>query len=174
MNTTHCIESLARFPKVLSVLIKGVDNVTLARRGGADGKAWSIVEILCHLADEEIEDFRVRLELTLTDPSKEWPGIDPEGVAKSRDYQHQSPQDALRRFVAARQANMRWLATLDSASWETVHTHPRFGSMRAGDLLASWAAHDLLHLRQITKRLFESLAAQAEPYSTAYAGEWVA
>lgn len=173
MNAEYCIESLAHFPKTLSVLIRNADAHTLSRRGH-DTIGWSIVEILCHLADEEVEDFRVRLELTLTDPSGAWPGIDPEGVAVSRAYRQQEPQQALRRFVSAREVNVRWLRLLDAPDWSSEHTHARFGSMRAGDLLASWAAHDWLHLRQITKRLFESVQTEVRPYSTDYAGRWTA
>ncbi len=172
MNATYCIESLVRFPDVLRAVINGVDNGTLGKRGGEDGKAWSIVEILCHLADEETEDFRVRLELTLTHPAATWPGIDPEGVAKSRDYQKQDPHEALDRFIAARVVNLRWLKSLDAPDWSIEHAHPRIGNISAGDLLASWAAHDLLHLRQITKRLFERVSESAQPYSTGYAGQW--
>ena len=170
MNATHCIDALTNFPATLCSIIDPLDGPTLVRRG-AD-RAWSIVEILCHLADEEVEDFRVRLELTLSDPRCDWPGIDPQGAARSRDYQAQDPREALGRFVAAREANLRWLGSLDQPDWSAEHIHPRLGRLRAGDLLASWAAHDLLHLRQITKRLFESVQTETQPYSTAYAGEW--
>jgi len=173
MTAEYCIDSLSRFPAALRALIKNVDAPTLSRRGD-DANGWSIVEILCHLADEEVEDFRVRLELTLSNPSAGWPGIDPEGVAVSRAYRRQDPQEALKRFVAARETNVRWLRALVAPDWSTMHPHPRFGSMCAGELLASWAAHDLLHLRQITKRLFESVRAEAEPHSTDYAGKWTA
>jgi hypothetical protein len=42
--------------------------------------------------------------------------------------------------------------------------------MRAGDLLASWAAHDARHLEQIAKRLHGLAARDGTPYSVAYAG----
>ena len=44
--------------------------------------------------------------------------------------------------------------------------------MRAGDLLASWAAHDTHHQRQIVRLRYHRLEQLAEPYSLAYAGEW--
>ncbi len=50
-----------------------------------------------------------------------------------------------------------------------VKVHPRFGAMHAGDLMASWALHDLLHLAQIARTRGERLKDEAEPYSTAYA-----
>jgi len=76
--------------------------------------------------------------LTLADPRANWPGLDPQGVAVSRAYQQQDPRAALYRFVAAREANLRFLAALDAPDWSAAHLHPRPGSIRAGDLLASW------------------------------------
>ena len=174
MNDSELLASLTRFPDILRAIVAPLDEGTLRRRGGADGAAWSIVEIVCHLADEEVEDFRARLELTLRDPSADWPGIDPEGAARSRAYQDQNPHQALDRFLLARRVNLAWLASHRDAEWSRAKVHPRLGTLRAGDLLASWAAHDLLHLRQIVKRLYESVNAASEPYETEYAGRWTA
>ena len=44
--------------------------------------------------------------------------------------------------------------------------------MRAGDLLASWCAHDALHLRQVAKRLHQLTDAQAGDFEVGYAGDW--
>ena len=43
---------------------------------------------------------------------------------------------------------------------------------RAGDLLAAWVAHDLLHLRQLVELKYAYLARTMEPYALKYAGEW--
>ncbi len=174
MNADALVASLIRFPAILRALIAPLDDATLRRRGGAEGTSWSILEILCHLADEEVEDFRPRLELTLRDPAADWPKIDPEGAARTRRYQEQDPRHALERFTAARAANVEWLTSLTAVNWLQAVEHPRLGSLRAGDLLASWAAHDLLHLRQITKRLYESAGAAAGEFDTGYAGAWTA
>lgn len=50
--------------------------------------------------------------------------------------------------------------------------HPKLGVFHAGDLLSAWVAHDLLHLKQITKRLYQRTVAEAKPFGTEYAGEW--
>ena len=81
-----------------------------------------------------------------------------------------APQlEALR---AARSASLTWLRTVVDADWAIAHIHPKFGPLRAGDLLSAWAAHDLLHIRQLTKRRFELTARDAEPFSSRYAGDW--
>lgn len=133
---------------------------------------WSIVEIVNHLVDEEIEDFRTRLRLTLESPLADWPPIDPPRAAFARRYQDRDLSESIARFEAARGESLQWLRSLRNLSLNQVHTHPKLGSMRAGDLLASWAAHDLLHLRQITKRRYQHLRAMVEPFKIDYAGEW--
>lgn len=135
---------------------------------------WSILEVLCHLADEESEDFRAHLAFILEQRSGEWPRIDPEGWAVERRYNEQNPAAVLQRFVEQRQHSVVWLSSLPpSIDWSLAYEHPRFGPIRAGDLLASWAAHDALHLRQIAKRLHEMAGRDGgAQYRTRYAGEW--
>lgn len=140
--------------------------------------AWSILEIVCHLVDEEIDDFRTRLRLTQEDPAAPWPGIDPEGWAVKRDYISQDLTSKLQQFSEERAKTITWLRSLKSPDWQVAHLHPRIGPIRAGDLLAAWAAHDALHIRQIAKRLYELAGRDGaamnpgEPFLTRYAGEW--
>ena len=47
-----------------------------------------------------------------------------------------------------------------------------FGPITAGDLLASWAAHDVLHSRQLAELRRARLLADTQPHRTQYAGEW--
>jgi hypothetical protein len=46
------------------------------------------------------------------------------------------------------------------------------GSIRAGDLLAAWVAHDVLHMRQLAELKYAFMAQAMEPYTVKYAGEW--
>jgi hypothetical protein len=170
MDAAALIGSLGRFPALLSAATAGLGDED-ARRRGPQGQ-WSVVEIVAHLGDEEAEDFRRRVELTLADPGQAWPGIDPEGASSSRRYRERTLVGELSRFAAERERSLAWLATLDGADWQRTHTHPTIGPLRAGDLLASWAAHDLLHLRQIVKRRYELVCAAAAPCETGYAGSW--
>ncbi len=61
------------------------------------------------------------------------------------------------------------LETLDEAVLANENTHPVFGSMSAGNLLASWAAHDLMHLGQIARTMTARAANVAKPYTIDYA-----
>src|SRR5690606_10869240 len=132
-----------------------------------------ILEVICHLADEEADDFRARTRLTLEDPAREWPKIDPEGWARDRNYNERDLSAELDRFAAARAESLAWLRSLHEPDWQSTHEHPR-GNLTAGDLMASWAAHDALHLRQIARRLHELAARDAPGRDIGYAGPWSA
>jgi hypothetical protein len=75
-------------------------------------------------------------------------------------------------FLEERRRSLAWLRGLASPDWSRVHSHPRFGSMAAGDLLAAWVAHDLLHLRQLSRLLYERLREVVHPFKVDYAGSW--
>lgn len=170
MNAERLIASMERFPDVLVPLVRGLDaaDVRFKPRPGD----WSILEVLRHLGDEEVDDFRTRLDLTLHQPGTSWPGIDPEGWAGERRYNEDDPDGALHRFVNERVTSIGWLKGLEAPDWNSSYEHPQIGPLRAGDLLASWAAHDQLHLRQIAKRRFEMIQVHAGDFDTAYAGPW--
>jgi hypothetical protein len=70
------------------------------------------------------------------------------------------------------QQSLAWLATLTTADWECEPTRRRGVQLRAGDVLAAWAAHDLLHARQLVELHYLHGALSAQPFSVEYAGEW--
>ena len=133
---------------------------------------WSILEVVNHLYDEERDDFRMRLDLTLHHPSTSWPPIDPQGWVVERDYNSRDLQKSLDNFLNERRQSVAWLQSLGAPDWESAHVHPRFGRFTAGQLMSSWLAHDLLHIRQLTQLHWQYLSTVLTTYSTAYAGEW--
>lgn len=168
MISTSIITSLDRFPALLAASIAGLTDDDVRWRP-PDG-AWSILEILAHLADEEELDFKLRLRLALENPDQPWPSIDPVGWATAKKYNTFDPTQTLDRFLAERARSIQWLQSLRDPDWSQAHEHPKIGSIRAGDLLAAWAAHDLFHLRQIAKRRIQLLQRDAQPFSIQYAG----
>jgi uncharacterized damage-inducible protein DinB len=170
MDSDKIIQSLTRFATVLPALVDGISDAD-ARWKPSDG-GWSILEIIMHLADEETSDFRPRLERTMADPQEEWDPIDPEGWSKERKYNEANLKEAIARFITERRQSVTRLRNLPKTDWTQERTHPKLGTLRAGDLLASWAAHDALHLRQIARRLYQITQRDAGEFSTAYAGSW--
>ncbi len=170
MEAPSIIDRLQLSIDAIVAALRGVDEIESKWRPSAAD--WSIVEIVNHLADEEVEDFRTRLHLTLEDPQQDWPAIDPGGAAIARRYQDRSLDESLARFRTARHESLNWLGCLKNPDLTQTKTHPKLGGLSAGDLLASWAAHDLLHLRQITKRRHQYLHVQVAPFKIDYAGKW--
>lgn len=133
---------------------------------------WSILEVVNHLADEEVEDFRMRLGLLLENPEQPWPDIDPENWAGERDYNARNLAESLHRFAEARRASVAWLRDLQDPAWDTMSNIPGRPPMSAATLLACWVAHDWLHVRQMTRLQFAYLEQQTDPPGLDYAGRW--
>jgi hypothetical protein len=167
INAEQLIERLEHMAGALPAFVRGLsdDEVMWKPNPGE----WSILEVCCHLVDEETEDFRPRLQSTLIDPSAEWPPLDLEGVAEKRGYNSRDLIQVLDQFATARRANVQWLLSLESPDWTQAHTHPEIGALRAGDILAAWAAHDALHMRQIAKRLLGLALRDSGMFSATYA-----
>jgi hypothetical protein len=165
------IDRLALNAGVLQAQVQSLTPVQ-AKWQPAPGK-WSILEVINHLGDEETEDFRMRLQRTLEDPSKDWPPIDPEAAATERRYNERDLQKSFNRFAVERASSVAWLRSLpETIDWRTAHAHPRIGVLRAGDLLCSWLAHDLIHIRQINRLHYEYFTSRYGEFSTGYAGNW--
>ena len=165
------IRDLAGMPAAVSSLVLGFDDEAWRWRPDDSG-AWSLLEIVHHLADEEREDFPLRLRPTLEDPAQPWPPIDPEGWVVSRSYNLAEPAAVLHDFVQARQANLGWLGNLEDPAWDSAYDHPLAGRLSARRLIRCWRAHDLLHLRQLLKRRWQLLEHGLEAGELDYAGRW--
>jgi hypothetical protein len=136
-----------------------------------DLEAWSILEVINHLFDEEREDFRVRVELILHHPGRPWPPINPQGWVAERGYNQRDLTQSVDDFLKERQKSLAWLKGLENPDWQASVT-VSFGNYSAGDILAAWAAHDLLHLRQLVELHWALMLQAAEPFKVEYAGEW--
>jgi hypothetical protein len=135
-------------------------------------QSWSALEVLNHLYDEEREDFRQRLDLTLHSPEQELPPIDPKGWVIERSYNTRELHESLERFRREREQSIAWLQGLRDPEWGRVCNHKGLRGLRAGDLLVSWVAHDLLHLRQLIELRRQYLRTTNSQFRYDYAGEW--
>jgi hypothetical protein len=136
-----------------------------------DAASWSVLEVINHLLDEEREDFSAHVDLVLHRRGEAWFGIDPEGWVTERAYNQRELEPSLDGFLAAREESLAWLRGLRQVNWEVAYQAP-FGVIRAGDILASWLAHDVLHMRQLVELKWAYLVQAVEPYGVRYAGGW--
>ena len=157
--------------RAIEALVATVDP-DLARFRPAPGK-WSILEILGHLGDEERLDFRVRIDSTLARPDADWPAIHPERWVREHDFNARALQPLLTEFLDERRRSLAWLAGLHASDWARSHWHPTLGDdFTAASLLCAWAAHDVLHIRQISGVLYAHLSLATTPSRVDYAGAW--
>jgi len=132
---------------------------------------WSILEVTCHLYDEEREDFREHLDFILHRPHEDWHAIAPQAWVKLRRYNEQDFGKMKAGFFRERTKSLKWLLSLRNADWNTAYT-TRFGLMRAGDMFAAWVAHDNLHIRQLVELRRWHIERLSKPFKVRYAGEW--
>jgi hypothetical protein len=170
MNLRYYVERLTQQATAIAQLVEVTGDAQA--RWKPSPAEWSILEVVNHLYDEEIEDFRIRLQLTLSDPEAPWPANNPVAKVTERNYNGRELLPSLQNFLDEREDSLEWLRGLTAPNWRNEHQITGIGSLRAGDLLASWVAHDLLHLRQLVELHFAYQRQLAQPYSVDYAGDW--
>lgn len=168
MDVSSLISRLEQFPRALAAVLGGLSKSD-ATWHPATG-AWSIAEIVGHLVLEETDDFRARLASTIEDPSRRWPKLDPEAAVRTARFDDEDLGQLVARFETERAASLAWLRSLPSIEPARRYVLAPPPPLHAGDLLASWAAHDARHLEQIAKRLHGLAARDGAPYSVGYAG----
>lgn len=158
---------LARFPTVLDALL--TDLHPAAWRVRPAPAEWAPVEIVCHLRDEETEDFGSRLGVVLTDGDSFAP-IDPERWAVERRYLEDDGPRALATFLERRATSLGAFAAIEPARLTATVAHRRSGGLSGLDILVAWVEHDRLHLTQLAATLAHGWAARWAPLHTEYAG----
>lgn len=171
VNAQHLLSAgqvqLARFPALLDALVGDLDPTDWRTRP-IPGE-WAPIEIVCHLRDEEVDDFGARLRVVL-DGGERFAPIDPERWVEDRRYRDADPADALRAFHERRGATLVFLASVPPERLSSGLEHPRVGRLSGLDLLAAWVAHDRLHLAQLANTLARLWATRWAPARTEYAG----
>ncbi|NNF34321.1 MAG: DinB family protein [Saprospiraceae bacterium] len=136
-----------------------------------DEEKWSLLQVICHLRDEEVEDFRERVRSTLDDPSRPLNPIDPVGWVTSRTYSEQDYNQVLEDWKSEREKSITWLKNLENPQWNNAYQHQKFGPMSAKLFLCNWLSHDYHHIRQIIT-IKRAYVIESTGESLRYAGNW--
>ena len=88
MNLNYITSQLERNNLVYREVFENIPE-ELIRWRQQPGK-WNLLEIVCHLYDEERDDFRHRLKHVLETPSQPFQAIDPVVWVTSRNYSVQN------------------------------------------------------------------------------------
>ncbi len=169
MQFETLLQELTYSTEMIRALVAGLTTDQARVRPAPE--SWSILEVMCHLYDEEREDFRYHLDAILHRPQEEWPAYDPGRWVTERGYNQRELPQAAQAFLAERAQSLAWLRGLAVADWTVAHTN-QYGSMSAGEMFASWVAHDNLHIRQLVELRRSRIVALTEPFDIRYAGEW--
>jgi hypothetical protein len=170
MNLSYCIGQLSANTAAIQHLVLTVSDEQA--RWKPSTSDWSALEVINHLADEEREDFRTRFRHILSGASGDPPPIRPQEWVIERGYNQRDLQASLDDFLSERQRSLEWLRQLTDPPLDNRYQSPQGWSISAGDMLVSWVAHDVLHLRQLVELKWAYQLQQFAPYSPQYAGDW--
>jgi hypothetical protein len=149
-NLEETVALLARTPAVLDALFRGLPEVWT--RGNEGAGSWSPFDVVAHLIHTERENWIPRARVILDfGETKAFEPFDREG--NFRECQRKSLEELLDEFAVLRAASLQELSAMNllPADLGRKGLHPGLGVVTLSQLLATWAAHDLTHLHQISR-----------------------
>jgi hypothetical protein len=149
-NLENTTVFLARTPSVLDALLRDLPDLWTRGREGED--SWSPFDVVAHLIHAEEENWMPRARIILEfGESRPFPPFDREG--NFREFRGKTIDELLDEFARVRAESLQELNILNllPADLEKRGLHPALGEVTLSHLLATWAAHDLTHLHQISR-----------------------
>lgn len=158
------IALLARTPDVLNALLRDMPDVWTTGREGEG--TWNAFDVVAHLIHTERENWIPRARMILDfGESQPFAPFDREGnFPQSRS---KTLEDLLDEFTQARAESLQHLGDLNLSEHdlEKRGKHPALGLVTLSELLATWAAHDLTHLHQISRVMAAQYRDAVGPWS---------
>jgi len=157
------ISMLEHTPAVLNALLRNLPE-PFADASEGEG-TWNIPVIISHLNHGERTDWIPRMQMILkSGDSRAFEPFDMN--AHIEQARGKSLAQLLDEFALLRAQSLEHLRALNlsEADLSLRGRHPALGSVTLSQLLATWAAHDLTHLHQLSRVL-------AQPYREAV-GPW--
>lgn len=163
-NLQHTISLLGRTPNALNSLLRDLpDAWTQCNEGG---ETWNSFDVIGHLIHCERTDWMPRVKRILEsgdtrafDPFDRW--------AQAKENKGESLARLLDDFGRLRHGNLAELRAmnLQPADFDRRGLHPALGKVTLSQLLATWAAHDLTHLHQISRIMAHQYREAVGPWS---------
>jgi len=154
---------LRRTPDVLDTLLRTLPDPWIRENEGPD--TWSSFDVVGHLVEAEATNWIPRMRhLLARGESAVFPPFDRFAfVDKSKG---KSMAELLDAFRTARDRSLRELddMRLTAGDLQRRGQHPEFGPVTLGQLVATWAVHDLNHLGQIVDVLARQHAEAVGPW----------
>ena len=154
---------LERTPAALDALLRGLPEVWTEANEGGD--TWSVSTVVAHLIHCEYEDWIPRARHILdADETQPFPPFDREGHVRYK--RSKTLPQLLDEFARARAKSLEELRALQltAQDLERRGRHPALGSVTLSELLATWAAHDLTHLHQISRIMAHQVRDDVGPW----------
>jgi hypothetical protein len=159
----EAIAILTRTPAALDALLRGLpDSWTTAHEGG---ETWSPFDVMGHLIHGEQADWMARATIILKDgDSRAFEKFN--RLAQFTASAGRTLPDLLDEFARLRTANLHELASLNltSADLDRAGRHPELGAVTLRQLLATWVAHDLDHVVQVSRVLARQYSDEVGPW----------
>ena len=149
-NLDDTFALLSRTPAALDALLRGLPESWTHRNNG--GQTWNAFGIVGHLIHQEQDNWMPRAKMIRqVGESGTFASID--RTAHARITKGKSLPQLLDEFARARASNIKEVKSwkLTPQDLEKRGTHPAFGPVTLSQLLATWAAHDLTHLHQLSR-----------------------
>jgi hypothetical protein len=162
-DLNKAIEVLERTPAVLQTLLSGISDEWTMNNEGPE--TWSVYDIIGHLIHGEKTDWIPRMDIILSvNPDKHFTPYD--RFAQFVESKGKSLQQLLDEFSLLRKQNVERLQNVNIANDDLAKTgiHPAFGDVTLAQLLATWTAHDLNHIAQISRVMAKQFKVATGPW----------
>jgi hypothetical protein len=157
------IAILARTPAAIDALLRGLPDAWLTANEGPG--TWSPFDVVGHLIHGEETDWMPRARLILEHGSTR-PFVKFDRFAQFEASAGKALHALLDEFADRRRRNLDDLAALglSEGDLDRPGLHPEFGPVTLRQLLATWVAHDLDHVMQISRVLARQYADEVGPW----------
>jgi len=160
----ECVSVLARTPATLDTLLRDLPEGWTRTTEGPG--TWTPYDVVGHLIHGEKTDWMPRLAIILEHgPARPFDPFDRE--AQFRDSPGKSLPALLDEFSELRRDNLARLRALNlqPEQLDSKGTHPALGPVTLRQLLATWTAHDLAHLVQVSRIMAKRYKQEVGPWA---------